>query len=197
MLRRRDRKTNLSVPDSLRDRILHVGSQFDINKGGHYDASGGMVVNVWCAPDDKPACWDAPIDCGALDHAREFVGTIRFEELTDGTYRLELEASPYELYHFRKRDKKPTDAELEVCLDWLEVKAQELVRLADLHPDVVGLRCPLCEFILPPGQLLNDMIGHVQTEHKVVVLGLTLSNPPYLTLDGGKRHHLHPAEQFV
>ncbi len=197
MLQRRNRKTNINVPDSLRDRIIRVGSQFDINKGGHYDGSGGMVVNIWCAPDDKPACWDAPIDKGALHYPREFVGTVRFEETADDIYRLELEASPYELYSFRPRLNKPTDEELEECLDWIEVKTQELVRLADLHPDVVGLQCPLCEFILPPGQLMNDMIGHVRDEHKVAAVGLTLSDPPYLTTDGGKRHYLKPAEQFV
>jgi hypothetical protein len=197
MLRRQERKLKIKVTDSLRIRMLDVARQFDINKGGHYDGSGGMVVNVWCAPDDKPVCWDVPINQGGLDYPREFVGTIRFELLTDDTYQLELEALPYELYRERERPRKPSEAELGQCLNWIEVKAQELLRLADLHPDIVGLKCPFCNYIHPTGELLNDMLTHIQDVHGTSILGLTLSDPPYITVDGGAKHNLEPAEQFV
>ncbi len=194
---RQERKLKFSVTDSLRVRILDVARQFDINKGGHYDSSGGMVVNVWCSPDDKPVCWDVPIDAGALDYQREFVGTIRFEHLPDDTYRLELEASPYELDRERPRNRKPTTEELTQCLDWIEAKSQELIRLADLHPDIVGLKCPFCDHIHPSGELLNDMLTHIQDTHRVTIVGLTLSDPPYITVDGGDEHKLETAEEFT
>lgn len=192
---RQQRKLAITIPDNLRVKMLHVARQFDINKGGHYDSSGGMVVNVWCAPDDKPECWDTPITADALDYPREFAGTIQFTDLDDDTCAIEIEASPYNLDCERPKHNKPGTGEMVQCLDWIEKKTLELVRLSDLHPEIVGLKCPFCEFVLPSGELLNSMIGHTQT-HGVAIDGITLSDPPYLTVNG-KRYDLTPMEKFA
>lgn len=140
MITRQTRSLSLTIPDAFRKQLLKTGQVYDINQGGHYDSSGCMVVNVWCAPDDKPSCWDQEIDQGALDYPREFVGTISFQSLLGGDYRIELEASPYQLKNYRA--KRPNEHDLESCLDWMEKKTRELIKLANAE-ESFGLVLPV------------------------------------------------------
>lgn len=108
--------------------LQEVCRDLDINKGGHYDA-GGMAINIWCSDEDKPSIWDIPINRGALNYPREFVGTLRVEWLSDKMGTLSLEAQPMEISRAKRRDL--TDNELEVCLEWLKSKTEAIIKLAD------------------------------------------------------------------
>lgn len=76
-------------------KILDVGRQLDINKGGYFDSRLGCV-NIWCGPEDKPDCWDAEIYPGALKFPRAFCGTLGWEWKGNGA-KLYLCCQPYEL----------------------------------------------------------------------------------------------------
>lgn len=133
MLTRKERQLTVTFPDKMRRQMIQIAAALDINKAGYYDGSGGMVVNVWCGPEDKPDCWDVPITKGALHYHREFLGTIRFNELSGDSYQIVIEASPYELYEKRPRHRKPSPEEMDEILDWIEKKAKELLNLAETH----------------------------------------------------------------
>jgi hypothetical protein len=145
-------------------RLLDAGRQSDINQGGYCDARSG-VINLWCGPEDKPACWTAPIDQGDLDYPREFVGMLSWKWTEDlSQARLIVEAEPYAMLDAR-RGAGLTEPEWEQCLNWCEAKARALIALADEMLDVVGTHCPFCDFILSEGQLINGLIDHIQERH--------------------------------
>src|SRR5262249_62215855 len=50
---------DLAVDREFVQRLLATGRAFDLETGGLSDARSG-VINVWCSPDDKPACWHRP-----------------------------------------------------------------------------------------------------------------------------------------
>ena len=196
------RDLGLVVTRSLIERIRDTARAFDINRGGHADNRSGCV-NWWCSPDDHPACWTAPIWPGGLDYPRDLVGTLDWDWPDQDHCRLYVEASPYELLdHLRRtltdrpmRERVPSPADWAQILDWLEEKARELVRLADLAPSVVGVACPFCDWVLPSGRLLNELVAHVAAQHEPVtqlVLGDTVKIG---TLSGV--YALRPVESFA
>jgi hypothetical protein len=175
-------------------RLLRAGSGFDLEQDGHYDACSGLI-NVWCSPDDRPACWDAPITPGAFPHPREYVGAIGWDWQDDGQAALYVEAAPYALLKSRPRRPLGEEAWAEI-LAWLREKALALVRLAALLPREVGTSCPFCEFVRPAGELLNGLLEHVAAAHPAVHLrGVILGGTPVLQTDQGD-HPLRTAERF-
>jgi hypothetical protein len=165
-------------------RLLKAGYSFDLEQDGHYDARSGCV-NLWCSPDDKPACWDWEITRGGLSHPREYVGALGWEWRDDDHADLYIEAAPTDLLERRPRRPLPEQAWQEI-LAWLREKALALVRLAQLEPRVVSTRCPFCDFVLPAGKLLNGLLDHIAAAHPEVGLqGVTLANTPILSTDRG------------
>src|SRR5581483_3521744 len=146
---------NLLVDKDTIYKMLAVGSEFDVNKNGLFDARSGCV-NVWCSPDDKPDCWDIPITKGGLHYPREYVGGIHWEwdEKTD-KFSIFIEAVPYNL---ERHYKKVSPKQLQSCLDWVEVQAKNLLRLAHIQETVLGICCPFCDYVLPNDELLNTLI---------------------------------------
>ena len=164
---------------------LHRTAQaFDLNKGGCFDSRSGCV-NCWASPEDKPACFDVPIEQGALKYPRELVGSLYFTWTDDNTVSLWIEQCCYAMSDsdIGRRARKLTPEQIDGLLDWTEAKVQELVRLSALCPDVGGLKCPCCNYVLPVGRLFNELIDHIQTVHPGFGLrGITLGDG--IVLDG-------------
>jgi hypothetical protein len=159
-----------------------------------YDARSGCI-NLWCSPDDKPACWKRPITRGGLSHPREYVGALGWDWRDDDQAELYVEAAPYDLLERRRRPPLADEAWQEI-LAWLREKALALARLAHLEPRVVGTRCPFCDFILPAGPLLNGLVEHIAAAHPEVRLqGVTLADTPVLSTNRGDLP-LRPVENF-
>ena len=121
-------------------RLQEKARTLDLNEGGYYDGRGGCC-NVWCGPDEKPDVWDVPIDRGALDFPRSFVGTLTWEWLDDSQVSLHVEACPYDLMD-RNRPGQRWCGELreltleqkKSCLDWLETMSRKLIDLVLADP---------------------------------------------------------------
>ncbi|HKB36504.1 MAG TPA: hypothetical protein VKD72_08630 [Gemmataceae bacterium] len=176
---------NITADRDFLLRLLATGHAFDLERGGHYDARSG-VINIWCSPDDKPACWGVEITRGGLPHPREYVGALGWEWNDNGRAELYVEACPYAL--LERRPRRPlAEGDWQAVLAWLREKALALVRLAQLEPRAVGTRCPFCDFILPAGQLLNGLVEHIAGAHPEVRLQeIVLGNPPVLRTDRGQ-----------
>jgi hypothetical protein len=58
---------NVRADRNLLRQLLATEGAWDLERGGLYDARSG-VINIWCSPHDKPACWDRPISKGGLRH---------------------------------------------------------------------------------------------------------------------------------
>jgi hypothetical protein len=138
---------NVRADCNLLRQFLATGRAWDLERGGLYDARSG-VVNIWCSPDDKPACWDAKITLGGLRYPREYVGGLGWEWQGDDQAALYVEAAPYALLDQRRRkqltedtvlDQRPPDA-LEVE-EHPEIEGREVEdgRVA-AHPVVCGVR---------------------------------------------------------
>ncbi len=99
------RRENLNVraDRSLLRQFLATGRAWDLERGGLYDARSG-VVNIWCGPHDKPACWNQPISQGGLSYPREYVGGLYWEWHDDDQAELFVEAAPYTLLEQRRRE---------------------------------------------------------------------------------------------
>jgi hypothetical protein len=185
---------NVRADRNLLRQLLATGRAWDLERGGQYDARSG-VVNIWCSPDDKPACWDAKITPGGLSHPREYVGGLGWKWQDDDHAELYVEAAPYALLDHRRR-RSLSEQEWQDILAWLQEKAMGLVRLARLEPQVVGTRCPFCSFVLPAGELLNDLLAHIATNHPDVSLrGVVLGEAVILQTDRGE-FTLQAVEQF-
>jgi hypothetical protein len=89
-----------------------------------------------------------------------------------------------------------TDADVASCLDWLEAKALELVRLARLRPTVIGTHCPWCpDWVLYRGEVFDRLLDHVADAHPdVTIWGVSLGDPCTLTTTRGTVT-LRPAER--
>ncbi|MBY0514008.1 MAG: hypothetical protein K2P78_08875 [Gemmataceae bacterium] len=83
-------------------KLLDTARAFDLERDGLYDARFGLI-NVWCSPDDKPACWTAEITRGCLTHPRAYVGDLDWDWLDDDRVVLHVEADPYDLLDRRPR----------------------------------------------------------------------------------------------
>jgi hypothetical protein len=137
---------NLVVDREFIQRLLATSRAFDLEHGGLYDARSG-VINIWCSPHDKPACWDRPISKGGLRYPREYVGGLGWEWRNDDQADLHVEAAPYAFID-QCRHEPLTERDWRDILAWLRDKALGLVRLARLEPQVVGIGCHLGEAIV-------------------------------------------------
>lgn len=185
---------NVRADRNLLRQLLAAGRAWDLEQGGLFDARSG-VINIWCSPTDKPACWNRPISRGGLSYPREYVGGLYWDWLDDDQADLYVEAAPYALLEHRRR-KPLSEQEWQQILTWLREKAMGLVRLARLQPQIVGTSCPFCSFVLPTGELLNDLLSHVGTDHPDVQLqGVVLGEAALLQTDKGD-FPLQPVERF-
>ena len=190
------RKESLNIEadrHSLR-MLLAAAAAFDLERGGLCDARFGLA-NFWCAPDDRPLCWDAEITRGCLTHPRAYVGALGWDWLDDDRVALHVEADPYDLLD--RRPRRPlTETDWADILGWLRRQALALVRLAALSPRVAGTRCPLCPFVLPAGEPLNGLLDHIAGQHPAVRLrGIGTGDAPALRTDRGDLP-LRPVEAF-
>lgn len=113
---------------------------------GFYRAGARGQVSVWCSPEDKPACWDVPIERG-----RAFVGRLCWEpwEPKQGeAVEVFIEGTPSDLVRERvpERDRyvhrpgcgpergyhyeRLPEATRREVMRWLRGKALALVRLS-------------------------------------------------------------------
>ena len=171
-------------------KILAVGHAFDINKGGLFDARSGCV-NFWASPEDKPTCWHSEITKGGLNFPRDYVGAVYWEWAEDKV-SFYLEATPYAMIIEGRPGKKYrtertlTDTEWEQIFNWLENKANELFRLAELNPAYGGTKCPFCSYILQPNRIMNELLEHISNHEDVIVTGVVIGNPVVLQTNKGK-----------
>src|SRR5262245_53382297 len=107
---------NVRADRDLLGQLLAAGRAWDLERGGLYDARSG-VVNIWCSPDDKPACWDRPISRGGLRYPREYVGSLGWQ-WQDDRAALYVEAAPYALLEVRRR-RSLSEQEWQEILAWL------------------------------------------------------------------------------
>jgi hypothetical protein len=186
---------NVRADRNLLRQLLAAGRAWDLNIGGLYDARSG-VINIWASPTDKPACWDRPISRGGLRFPREYVGGLGWEWPDDDHAELYVEATPYALLEGRRQEPLPEESWQEI-LAWLREKALGLIRLARLEPQVVGVGCPFCSFVLPAGELLNDLLTHIGANHADVSLrGVVLGEAVVLQTDRGE-FTLQAVERFT
>lgn len=154
-------------------KILAVGHEFDVNKGGYFDARSGCV-NIWAGPEDKPTSWDAEIIQGALDYPRSYCGGLGWDWVYDEDANLYLDCQPFDLL------EKKGEPDWDNLFEWLTVKAHFLLRMATIQETVLGTKCPLCDFVLPSDRLLNELLDHI-SEHGVVT-SLCLGSPTTVTV---------------
>jgi hypothetical protein len=168
-------------------KVLAVGHEFDVDKGGLFDAAGGSV-QVWCSSEDKPAGWDRPITRGAFPEPRELVGCLSWD-WQDEEAALYVEGYPYELLpasrHGEPWDRIP-EGTWRGVMDWLRQKGWELVRLARMHETWLGSGCPFCDFMLPAGEMVNGLVGHIADEHGPVA-SVTLGEELVIEMKDGRR----------
>jgi hypothetical protein len=168
----RKQTLNIFIDRRIIRKILHVGSEFDLNKDGLYDARSG-VVNIWCSDTDKPACWNNEVTQGALNYPRDYVGALGWEYVgveDEDEFELYLEASPYSLFEKggKRLRKELTEDEWTEIFRWLKEKAEMLIRLTKIQPSIVGTQCPFCDFVLPSDTLLNELFSHINLDHSEV-----------------------------
>jgi hypothetical protein len=169
-------------------RLLELGREQDVNKGGYCDARSGCV-NFCCGPEDKPEGWGVPITCGGYNFPREYVAGLYWEwQKRDGAASIwgdfHLVVTPYKMLRHYQRTGL-TDAQWQGCVAWSEAKARALYRLAAERPKVLGTRCPYCAFVLPTGHLLNTLIDHINNAHEgIKIEGVHLSEPACLVIAG-------------
>lgn len=176
---------NIQVSRSFIRLLLQTANEFDLNKGGYFDGRCGCI-NVWAGPTEKPACWNVEITKGGLTYPRDYVGGVYWDWLNDDQASLYLDATPYALLDKARKDRQELPEEAWQSIgDWLKAKAQELIRLAQLQPERVGTRCPLCSFILPTDHLLNDLLDHIAREHQVTIKEIALGRRTILVTDQG------------
>ncbi len=171
------------------NKILAVGHEFDLNKDGLFDARMG-AVNIWCSPTDKPSCWNVEVTQGALDFPRAYVGGLYWEWTGDSQADLFIEVEAYDLVRNRG---KLSDDEWDNVVEWVEQKVKGLLRLVELQADIVGTKCPFCDFVLDKGRLLNELIDHVSVHGEVE--GIILGNPTSIVVER-KSYPLEFAETF-
>jgi len=167
-------KLNKVVDRQFVQKLLSVGRAFDVDQGGYYDARSG-VVNFWCGPDNKPSCWPNDIKIGGLKHPRDYVGGLYWEVEGD-EFHLYLEADPFSLLEFRSGDRYNKDClskdDSDSVFDWLKEQADGLIRLAGVSVESKGTKCPFCDYVSPPTELLNDLMDHMEGHDGVKVTGI-------------------------
>jgi hypothetical protein len=199
------KKTGVILPRGHTDKLLAAARAFDVERGGFFDAKW-TIVQVWCLPGDVPSCWDAPLTPGAWGPS-ELVGDITWDGVAGDADELVLVIYAQQLIDFRRQRERQqayeeakrtgtplrpradvlTEADRASLCAWLEGKARELLRLADLQPAYVGTRCPFCaDWTLYRGELLNGLVEHVTDAHpEQQVRSLNLGAPTTLTTAAG------------
>lgn len=165
-------------------KILAVGREFDVDKGGYYDARSG-AVNFWCGPEDKPSCWDQEIIQGALNYPRDYVSGL-YWDFNEGTgkFDLRIDVVPYALL---EKKKALTDEVWDKLIEWTEHQVKGIIRLAAIHETDLGTCCPFCDFVLPVDYLLNDMLEHINEKHlDVKIKAVTVGGRPTLDTNKGR-----------
>jgi hypothetical protein len=175
---------NLWVDRDLIRKIISVGKEFDVDNRGLYDARGGCV-NFWCSPQDKPACWGEPTQ-GSFPEPRDYVGGLYWEwDDTVQRFSLYVDVTPYALAekgHSYPKWGQITEEQWDECTNWCINQAKGLLRLAQIHPANVGTKCPLCDYVLPDGELLNTLLDHLAQHGKVE--GVTIGDKTMVKVDG-------------
>jgi len=168
-------------------KMLEIARDFDLDKGGVYDARSS-AINCWCSPQDKPSDFSFEITKGALNYPREFLATIyghlnlEKDEVTlflivrnyarQNYAQMLLDESEisYEQY---KHQKQLSEQGTEPEWQWAKQKAQWLIDLAQKEQVFqTVLCCPYCgkkDF-----QLFNDLISCIVShgvEIKAIILG--------------------------
>ena len=146
--------------------------QLDLERGGHYDVRAGCI-NLWCSPQDKPACWGAEVSQGALPHPRDFVASLFYEPLQGYGYEkgmLYLELDP-EISRHAMRRVAPDKYELcqAAWADierWSRFKVEQILNFAQLRLTTECYGCPWCAFSITPDQDFVALIDHVRIEHQ-------------------------------
>jgi hypothetical protein len=179
---------------NLLRQLLATGQAWDLERGGLYDARSG-VINIWCSPHDKPACWDRPISKDGLRHPREYVGGLAWEWQGDDQADLYVEAAPYGLIDQRWREPL-TERDWQEILASLREKALGLVRLARLEPQILGVGCPFCSFVLPMEELLNDLLSHIGAAHPDVNMQRVILGEAVVRQADRGEFTLQPFERF-
>jgi len=125
------RKLERLVTREDMQRMKDAGHTLDIAKGGAFDARLG-AINIWCAPDDKPSCWNKEIRGGTV--LRDFVGTVTFDEVGEDLYQLNLCATPFELLEDQNSYRWETipPENYESIFNWLEAKIEQLHQLVNI-----------------------------------------------------------------
>lgn len=180
-------------------KLLAVGAQFGLEKRGYYDPCAG-AVNFWCGPDNRPSCWDVPLTRGCYDEPREYVGCISWddhEQTQQGVYALYVETELFELFKGRGGLGGPglTHLDYACCLDWCQTEARGLIRLAVLHPEFIGVQCPLCEWVLQIDKPFDGMKKHFAKRHRIKVRQILYGEKTVLQTDQGD-YHVELAEKF-
>ena len=168
-------------------RMLALGHQWDINKGGLYDSRSGCV-NVWTSPEDHPSpSWDGvEITQGALAYPRSYLGAVMSEYDLKDTVTLTLEVTPYDRFVGASTGHYPPPTEDEWA--WLRAKADLLVDAAErlLEPPGAdqGVYCRFCDRVVQC-VLLNEFLTHLQGAHGVTVSAVVLGDPSVLQTNVG------------
>jgi hypothetical protein len=169
-------------------KMLQIAHDFDLDKGGLYDARSG-AINIWCSPEDKPDDYMFEITRGALNFPRNFMASI-YGQFTRSGKNVEL----YLVIHNYGRedhakallnDGKISWREYKDMLElvergtpsewrWVEDKARWLIETArkeSVFKDIVF--CPFCGVEFPELQLFNDFVLHIMKHTKVkkIVMG--------------------------
>lgn len=136
----RSQLLDVTVDRRTARRMMEIGRERDINRGGYCDARSGCI-NFWCGPDDRPDCWPAAITQGGLNHPRDYVGAVYFEWEGDDRARLKIDVVPYRLQRDaarraavageRRANEAPvSEVELATALDWVRAKTLDLLAAA-------------------------------------------------------------------
>jgi len=162
-------------------KMLEIAHDFDLDKGGVYDARSG-VINLWVAPEDKPSDYTFKITKGALRYPRNFLASIYGEFTEDGTVELYMAIHNYARVDYAgwllehgvisykeyeeaiELSERGTDEEWK----WAMAKAKWLIDIAVKESAFIDVAyCPFCGQEFPNLQIFNDFIIHLMTHVKV------------------------------
>ena len=134
----RKRELGIVLDRAAVRKVLAVGHELDVNKNGLYDTRLGCV-NIWCSPEDKPACWSKEVIKGDLNYPRDYVAGLYWDE----RLALFIEVEPYELIrekeihdHVRRwipPEERITEEEWEELFKWSIEKVEYLLNVSGLR----------------------------------------------------------------
>jgi len=173
-------------------KALLIARELDLDKGGLYD-SRASAVNIWVAPEDKPADWTFPITEGALAYPRAYLASIYGNLRKDGLYDIYLTITNYERKNQARKlwltNRKLSSKEYlkqirlaekgsEEEWAWAEKKATELLDLAQKEAVFkTVLYCPFCgkQGFRSFEELLDCIRTHVEVKSVTLGVGIETS----------------------